>query len=80
MASTEVFVNSDTQCDMNISSGVMMNCSKSCASCFEFLDCCFVSPRIGFVISIWNFERLFVTDPILSSMGLLRKISACDRN
>lgn len=68
--STWVFVNNDiTSCEIRISPVSIFVMLISCASSFEFLQWCSVRPRMCFMISTGAFDRLYVTEPMLSIMG-----------
>ena len=71
VTSTGVLVNSETTSwDMKISSDSTLTVLSSCASCLEFLQCCDVWPKMGFIMSTSALDRLYVTEPMLSTMGL----------
>lgn len=70
VTSTGVFVKSKTTSwEMRISSASIFMLLISCASSLEFLQWCFVSPRRGLIISTSAFDKLYETEPVLSTMG-----------
>ena len=70
VTSTGVLVNKDTtSCEMRISSVSVVRLQSSLASSLEFLQWCSVSPIRGLIISASALDRLYVTEPMLSTMG-----------
>lgn len=70
VTSMRAFVNSDTtSCEIRIFSFSAVIMLTSCASCCELFQWCSLASRRGLMISTRAFERLYVTDPMLPTMG-----------